>query len=533
MKELTLAFSLLMQYHEYEKQCNEIKGLSAAGKLGDPAGPLAGAEDETAGESMELVDVYAGGNRRDAPNTSDFAVDTGKAASVNPAVYDLLSLLNGCFVHLPTLTESACGRMVGKSTETGISEEGVSEMTLRGNFTRNIMELIQECMLLDHHTPLGVNIRCLSVHLMKKFLARRKQLNSSSGSSADGEFLLQENSLFQLSRRMCLVLMLHSTNDGHVIQQKESADAHSYNYSATLNDIITCLVYVIRIFVHCDAANHSSLRARNAGGGRDRGKKRSLPAVGSNYAEAESEGEIDDIFQGHQGGDGDSDGEDSGSESEEERDEGHHEAVQSSGVNWIMQRVRGIGLDFRGSRRYAVCSLFMQLIAEEGENTSFIEAHLVQMCEVAFRAWQACSAAGEGSSGNIGVLSGNAGNSSSAVGMVASSGASSFAEEVVNADKIALHRCTYERASDCLQMLERSVDSSLYVGTLSAVQEKMKQDKASRKEAEAREAVLDPKAYAMRRGERNDRKKDQRRRKNEQFAAMKGKRITSSKRPRL
>jgi len=539
VKELTLAFSLLMQYHEYEKQCNEIKGLSAAGKLGDPAGPLAGAEDETAGESMELVDVYAGGNRRDAPNTSDFAVDTGKAASVNPAVYDLLSLLNGCFVHLPTLTESACGRMVGKSTETGISEEGVSEMTLRGNFTRNIMELIQECMLLDHHTPLGVNIRCLSVHLMKKFLARRKletivkQLNSSSGSSADGEFLLQENSLFQLSRRMCLVLMLHSTNDGHVIQQKESADAHSYNYSATLNDIITCLVYVIRIFVHCDAANHSSLRARNAGGGRDRGKKRSLPAVGSNYAEAESEGEIDDIFQGHQGGDGDSDGEDSGSESEEERDEGHHEAVQSSGVNWIMQRVRGIGLDFRGSRRYAVCSLFMQLIAEEGENTSFIEAHLVQMCEVAFRAWQACSAAGEGSSGNIGVLSGNAGNSSSAVGMVASSGASSFAEEVVNADKIALHRCTYERASDCLQMLERSVDSSLYVGTLSAVQEKMKQDKASRKEAEAREAVLDPKAYAMRRGERNDRKKDQRRRKNEQFAAMKGKRITSSKRPRL
>lgn len=555
VKELTLSLSLLMQYHEYEKQCREIKGLVAEVKETELLGP----EDETAGETMELVDVYAGGNRRDAPNTSElFVGEANKAASVNPAVYDMLSLLNGCFAHLPTLTETACGRMIHPSTETNINTDECGEATLLGDFSRNIMELVQECMLLDHHTPLGVNIRCLSVRLLKKFLARRKletmvqQLNSSSNKLSNArnadEFLLQDNSLFQLSRRLCLVLMLHSTNDGHVILQKESADVHSYNYSSTLTDIITCLVYVIRIFIHCDAANHSSLRARsntahatgNEKSSKNKnkgGKKRSLSVVNINdddedddkdHGENETGGFMDEIFDGHQDDEEDEEldeQEDGASESEHENEE----ETKGSGVNWIMQRLRGIGLDFRGSRRYTVCSLFKQLVLEEGNNTAFIEAHLMQMCEVAFRAWQACSAAGEvmGSSANLGVLSGNSGSTSSAMGAVAGSGASNYADEVVNADKIALHKVTYECASDCLQLLERSVDSSIYVGTLSAVQEKMKSDKASRKEAEAREAVLDPKAYAQRRGERNDRKKEQRRHKNEQFAAMKGKRIPS------
>lgn len=80
-----------------------------------------------------------------------------------------------------------------------------------------------------------------------------------------------------------------------------------------------------------------------------------------------------------------------------------------------------------------------------------------------------------------------------------------------------------EIASEILDALEKYVGSSVFIGAYGDIQTRIRATKLARKRALASEAISNPRAFAQRKAQHNERKKQSKKRKNAQFATMKGK----------
>jgi U3 small nucleolar RNA-associated protein 20 len=80
-----------------------------------------------------------------------------------------------------------------------------------------------------------------------------------------------------------------------------------------------------------------------------------------------------------------------------------------------------------------------------------------------------------------------------------------------------------EIASEILDALEKYVGSSTFIGAYGDIQTRIRATKLARKRALASEAVSNPRAFAQRKALHSERKKQAKKRKNAQFATMRGK----------
>jgi U3 small nucleolar RNA-associated protein 20 len=197
-------------------------------------------------------------------------------------LYHFLTLLERLFEQLPLVVEKSIV-MIQKSD----------------NPPRHLFELLEEAMLFPHAW-----VRSVSCRIIKSYLQRRDPIASNFGSIAHGsssvseiEILLTPNALYNLARRLCLML----------------------NYPVILPSLLpsltSCLVFVIRAMYY-----HPSLVTK---------------------IDQPLEEEVD-----------------SEPKSEDENDESSPSVPTEPSLvassNWAMQRLRAIGGDPRGSKRLNV-----------------------------------------------------------------------------------------------------------------------------------------------------------------------------------
>jgi len=172
--------------------------------------------------------------------------------------------------------------------------------------------------------------------------------------------------------------------------------------------------------------------------------------------------------------------------------------TEGDGAAWLMQRLRGVGTDSQrtGPRRLLVLRLYLLLLREE-QDPLFWTRFSHHLVEVASRACLSVQPA-QG-------------------GLLDSSSPEPQQQQQQQ-----------QVAEEVLALVEQRVGSQQFLGVLAAVQRRLQQAKASRKQQLAAEAVTDPRAFAAKKVERQQQKKGARKRRNLRFDATKG----TNKRPR-
>lgn len=140
-------------------------------------------------------------------------------------IYHLLCLIEQMYLHLPAATDYAITHLMTTNTITSslnknnyiinqtnnqtnnqINNKTINNEDIINNKTLNnmplLMELIQESLLFPHAW-----IRSVSSRVLLLYLHRRDVMKSRLYTSLDGiEILMIPNSLYQLARRICIVL---------------------------------------------------------------------------------------------------------------------------------------------------------------------------------------------------------------------------------------------------------------------------------------------------------------------------------------
>ena len=210
-----------------------------------------------------------------------------------------------------------------------------------------LMETIQESMLYPHSW-----VRSVSCRVLAQYLDRRDPTCLGSPSRGVAEVLEQENHLYNMSRRLCVVLNQPTLPN---------------NFLPYLSK---CLVFAIRGLFHLSSDEHEN-------------------TVQLASLDCKEDSEIDSNF-----------------DEVEESNTDIKPAIR--GANWVVQRLRGIGADSRGHRRLHVIKIFTDLIRIE-EEESLMSSHLHQLIEVCVRsrlsrADQTASEDVEQSSANMKIL---------------------------------------------------------------------------------------------------------------------------------
>lgn len=271
-------------------------------------------------------------------------------------------------------------------------------------------------------------VRSVSCRILSLYIKRRNPLTlESSVQRGQSEILTQHNQLYNFARRLCVTL------NQPVLT------------SNLLDSLSNCLVFVVRALFHSSSGEEKSTTAVTGGD--------------------------DDI---------DSDGEGDGGNA--------HAREGRAGANWVIQRLRGIGADSRGYRRFNVIKVFAALVTVE-ENESMLSPHLEQLIEVCIRS-RISRAVNE--------------------------------ETEMTSAAIQNQKDTKEAAGELLEAIEQRVGSSTFIGIYGEVQRRIESSKAEKKRRLAAEAVSDPASYAQRKAKHAEKKKESRKRKNERFAAVKG-----------
>ena len=340
-------------------------------------------------------------------------------------LYHTLLLTEKLFLHLPQDIDSAI-----------LSHHVEEDLPI-------FMETVQECMLYPHSWVRSVSCRILALYVKR----RTPQNLEASVQRGQSEILVQENQLYNFSRRLCVTL------NQPVLT------------SNLLESLSMCLVFVIRALFYSSSGDSS-------------------------------EKSEEKVSQSDNNDDDDDDGE------EEEEEGGGKTPVAKVGVagaNWVIQRLRGIGADSRGYRRFNVIKIFAELVTVE-ENAEVLSSHLEQLIEVCIRS--RISRADRAVNEEIELTSATLQN----------------------------QKDTKEAASELLEAIERRVGSSTFIGIYGDVQRRIESSKADKKRRLAAEAISDPASYAQRKAKHAEKKKESRKRKNERFAAVKGikKKKTSS-----
>jgi hypothetical protein len=125
-------------------------------------------------------------------------------------------------------------------------------------------------------------------------------------------------------------------------------------------------------------------------------------------------------------------------------------------LQWVMQRLRGLGMDPRGRRRVHVLKLYTSLVVSEA--VEFSSAHSGQLLEVAIRARMT----------------------------------------ITGPEEKELKQLK-ELSDELLEQLEQKLGSAAFIGLYSDIQRRVESSKTSKRRIEAATAVSDPKLYAQRR----------------------------------
>ena len=233
-------------------------------------------------------------------------------------LYHLLSLLERMLTHLPGVVDRTLMALEGESEVDALQSDDMAPI---------LLEVVQEAMLFPHAWVRAAACRSIALYLKRRDpVAPRLGTTRPSSLSGEGldthtqkEFLLLENGVYSLARRLCVVI----------------------NYPVIsptlLPSLVECLVFAIRAMHHhpemCTAPCRSS-----AGDGED----------GDAEEFEEDEGEDEDA---------DCSDEDSAPGAEDKDKSPSCTESNQGGSNWVMQRLRAIGADSRGSRRLNVLTV--------------------------------------------------------------------------------------------------------------------------------------------------------------------------------
>jgi hypothetical protein len=219
-------------------------------------------------------------------------------------LYHLLMLLERIYTQLP------------KVVDRSILQLRLGSQDCNEDSSPTIMGVVLESLLFPHAW-----VRAVSCRVLAQYLRRRDATQSNLGSVVTedlrgGEILLRDNALYHLARRLCIVI----------------------NYpvisSSLLPALVECLCFAIRAMYH-----HPDLVSSAA------------PSVDPELVPGEND---DSAGISNEGSDTDSDA----PAPDSTRDQLKVQKGPSS--NWVMQRLRGIGADSRGSRRYNVIKVSLR-----------------------------------------------------------------------------------------------------------------------------------------------------------------------------
>jgi hypothetical protein len=334
--------------------------------------------------------------------------------------YHLIILLEKLYTHLPAATDYAVthpnasvedpdtdGSVTKESSKNGKntpkSARGKSDISSATADATNsvalIMTAVQEAMVFPHAWVRGSACRVLRL-----YLSRRDVSASRLRTSPDGhEILTMPNGLYQLGRRLCVVLNQPKITD------------------SLLDAAVASLVFAVRAMIRNPnlaqvevektsvASSKGETKEKSEEAEQDvetapaKRKKPLLPIFGDNGGkdsdeeeDSEDDKESDEDSENEEDDDGDNKQatpEDAGDDdSESKADEPPvGETVTVNAADWVMQRLKGLGADSRGRRRYHVIKVFSALVA--AEEVDFVRQHLQQIVEVGVRVRMAGGAA--------------------------------------------------------------------------------------------------------------------------------------------
>ena len=258
------------------------------------------------------------------PMAADKAED--HAPSLYSALTLLLSLLDKAYTALPSTIDEAIHSLGG-------SQDGS---------TSHVIVIVGELLLYPHAKVQGAACRVLQLYLSRR---NPKFLANPTGTKVSYELLVSPNYLYDLGRKLCLVLNRPSLSEGHL-----------YSAMYCIKFVVCALFHNPGLTVQVEQPSTLSLNEYDE--------------VKEEDAEPGVEGSKDDADGSDDEGEDEDEGptvdDDVAPEEEEEADEeqavveedGDDEvdegAAGKDGSNWIMQRLRGIGTDSRGLRRYHV-----------------------------------------------------------------------------------------------------------------------------------------------------------------------------------
>lgn len=272
--------------------------------------------------------------------------DSGGGVEEWAVSYHCMCLLEGLYAYLPSLVDAA------------ISAPGASATDAP------LMNLVLEGLLYPHVWVRSASCRVLALYF------RLRDVNNPSGgggSKRGAELLASPNVLYQMSRRLCLMLNQPSLP------------------AALAENLHECIVFVVRVLHRNPALDTGS-------------SGNSCKSAVSGSAEAEEAGEETGEAEDSMDTDDDSQPASSKKHASSSREEGRggseeKEKEGSSTLRWTMSRLKGLGMDPRGHRRLHVLNIFNTLITKE--DTKFVTAHAGQLLELSIRTRLTVSAPNE------------------------------------------------------------------------------------------------------------------------------------------
>jgi len=295
-------------------------------------------------------------------------------------------------------------------------------------------------------------------------MSRRDVTLERLSTSNDGiEILIQPNALYNLARKLCVVL----------------------NQPELPASLLEATTYSIVFTIRAMENNQELSKASNTdkeNGEIDFDDNDNYDDDGADSTSKRALEDADDDYHDNDDDDGNDDDDDDDDDTNEELEDSSTKKVEVSslsGSNWIIQRLRGLGADIRGKRRLHVIKIFSSLVSIESEE--YVQKYVTSIIEVAIRAQM--------------IMSGP--------------------------DMELIERCK-EASQELLTLIENKIGSSLYLGAYSDVQRRLQTNKSLKRSRKQSEAITDPKLYANKKLQNTLRKKNSKKKNTLKYLAIKG-----------
>jgi U3 small nucleolar RNA-associated protein 20 len=344
----------------------------------------------------------------------------GGGVEVWAVIYYLLSLLENLFKHFSSATERGIFELSPPSKLVVDYLHSHHGIVYDNDWSYSLMELLQESMLYPH-----VWIRSVASRALNLSLSRRDPMSLVSSSQAiygkvvameERDYLLRANALYQLARKLCIVLNQPYLVDG------------------LLESTTQGLLFIIRAMYHNPDRSSSPAIDQHADDEDERDPARDDGADSDDGTEAEVDDDDEEV--------------------EASTPNADEDLPVASGASWVMQRLRNIGSDKRGLRRFYAIRVFQAVINAEDER--FANDHLKHLVEICVR------------------------NEMTFTGP--------------NADEL---KQVKDASSELASLLEKKVGSVKFVGAYSEIQRHLHSRRAAKKRMFATSAVIDPKEFTL------------------------------------